>query len=146
VTVRTHALLQATRTLLGQAGAAMAVAAGACLVASLLVLASVVTASRARQVYEASVMHAVGARLGSLRRVLRWEYALLGSVTALFAVAFGGLLAQGVLWWRLDVDGSGLLGLGALVAVGTCALSLGAGAQWLLSGMKLSPARLLRGA
>ena len=146
VTVRTHALLQATRTLLGQAGAAMAVAAGACLLASLLVLASVVTASRARQVYEASVMHAVGARLGSLRRVLRWEYTLLGSVTALFAVAFGGALAQGVLWWRLDVDGSGLLGLGALVAVGTCALSLGAGAQWLLSGMKLSPARLLRGA
>lgn len=145
VTVRTHALLQATRTLLTQAGAAIAVAAGACLLASLLVLASVVTASRARQVYEASVMHAVGARVGSLRRVLRWEYTLLGSVTAVFAVLCGGLLAQGLLWWRLDVDGSGMLGLGAAVAVATCALSLGAGAQWLLAGLKLSPARLLRG-
>lgn len=144
VTVRTHALLQATRTLLGQAGTAMAVAAGACLLASLLVLASVVTASRARQVYEASVMHAVGARVGSLRRVLRWEYTLLGGVTAAFAVLCGGALAQGLLWWRLDVDGSGLLGLGAAVAVATCALSLGAGAHWLLRGLRVSPARLLR--
>jgi hypothetical protein len=83
VTVRTHALLAATRGLLAQAGAALAVVSGACLLASLLVLASVVAASRTRQVYEATVMHVLGARLASLRRVLRWEYGLIGSVTAL---------------------------------------------------------------
>jgi len=34
------------------------------------VLAGVVAASRERQVYEASVMHTLGARMSSLRRVL----------------------------------------------------------------------------
>jgi putative ABC transport system permease protein len=58
---------------MARASAGLAVIALACLAASLLVLASVVAASRARQVYEASVMHALGARLSSLRRVLRCE-------------------------------------------------------------------------
>ena len=144
VTVRTHALLAATRGLLAQAGAALAVVSGACLLASLLVLASVVAASRTRQVYEATVMHVLGARLASLRRVLRWEYGLIGSVTAAFAVLAGGLLAQALLAWRLDVDGSGLLWLGALVALGVSALALGTGAQVLLRGLSVAPARLMR--
>jgi len=72
VSVRTQTLLDTTRGLLARASAGLAVIGGACLAASLLVLASVAAASRARQVYEASVMHALGARLGSLRRVLRW--------------------------------------------------------------------------
>jgi putative ABC transport system permease protein len=75
-------MLDATRGLMARASGGLAVIAGACLAASLLVLASVVAASRSRQLYEASVMHALGARMSSLRRVLRWEYTLLALVTA----------------------------------------------------------------
>jgi putative ABC transport system permease protein len=100
VSVRTETVLQATRGIMGSASAGLAVIAGVCLAASLLVLASVVAASRAREIYEASVMHALGARLSSLRRVLDWEYALLAAVTAAFAMVTGSLLALALLQWR----------------------------------------------
>lgn len=144
VSVRTQALLDTTRGLMARAGAGLAVIAGACLAASLLVLASVVAASRARQVYEASVMHALGARVSSLRRVLRWEYGLLAVVTALFAILLGSVLAAVLLRWRLQIDPAGLYWTGAVTALGVSVLSLGAGAQVLLSRLKVSPAQLLR--
>ncbi|MDH5338190.1 MAG: hypothetical protein OEW22_00310 [Rubrivivax sp.] len=144
VSVRTQTLLGTTRGLLARASAGLAVIGGACLAASLLVLASVAAASRARQVYEASVMHALGARLGSLRRVLRWEYGLLAAVTALFAILLGSALAAVLLRLRLDLDPSGLYWTGMLTALGVSGLSLAAGAQVLLSRLKVSPARLLR--
>ncbi|MBX3601861.1 MAG: hypothetical protein KF863_14645 [Rubrivivax sp.] len=144
--VRTQALLDATRGLMARASAGLAVIALACLAASLLVLASVVAASRARQVYEASVMHALGARMSSLRRVLRWEYLLLALVTALFAVLLGSVLAAALLRWRLELDASGLYWTGTVTALGVSLVSLGVGAQVLLAQLKLSPARLLRGA
>jgi putative ABC transport system permease protein len=145
VSVRTESVLQATRAIMGSASAGLSVIAGVCLAASLLVLASVVAASRARQVYEASVMHALGARLSSLRRVLRWEYALLAAVTAAFATAIGSALALVLLQWRLELNGAGLLWTGALTAVGVSGLSLGLGAHILLGQMRIAPARLLRG-
>ena len=145
VSVRTESVLQATRALMGSAGAGLAVIAGVCLAASLLVLASVVAASRARQLYEAGVMHTLGARLSSLRRVLRWEYTLLAAVTAAFAMTLGSLLALVLLQWRLELDGSGLLWTGALTAVGVSSLSLGLGARVVLSQLRIAPMQLLRG-
>ncbi|MBA3623687.1 MAG: hypothetical protein H0W48_04400 [Methylibium sp.] len=144
VSVRTEALLDETRALMGRASAGLAVIAGVCLAASLLVLASVVAASRARQVYEASVMHTLGARLASLRRTLRWEYALLSLVTAGFAVVVGSGLAFALLRLRLELDASGLYWTGAVTAFGVSAVSLGLGARYLLGQMRVAPARLLR--
>ena len=109
-TVRTESLLRETRALMGRASSGLAVVAGVCLAASLLVLASVVAASRSRQLYDATVMHALGARHSLLRGVLVWEYILLALITA------GGVSA----------------------------LSLGMGARYLLSQMRLNPAMLLR--
>lgn len=144
VTVRTQVMLDTTRSLMARASAGLVVIAGACLAASLLVLASVVAASRTRQVYEASVMHAMGARLSSLRRVLRWEYTLLAVVTALFATVLGSVLGAVLLQWRMELNASGLLWTGALMALAVSAVSLGAGAQVLWAQMRLSPATLLR--
>ncbi|RJP72311.1 MAG: FtsX-like permease family protein [Comamonadaceae bacterium] len=142
--VRTESLLVETRALMARASSGLALVAGVCLAASLLVLASVVASSRARQVYDATVMHAVGARLSSLRRVLYWEYALLALLTAGFATLAGSALASGLLRWRLDLDPAGLYWMGALTAVGVSAVSLGLGARYLLAQMRLNPAMLLR--
>jgi putative ABC transport system permease protein len=142
--VRTEAVLRETRALMARATGGLAVVAAVCLAASLLVLASVVAASRARQIYDATVMHALGARHASLRRVLLWEYALLATVTAGFAMAAGSALATGLLHWRLDIDPSGLYWTAALTAVGVSVVSLGAGARYLLAQMRLNPAMLLR--
>ena len=76
-TVRTESLLNETRALMARASSGLAVVALVCLAASLLVLGSVVAASRSRQVFDATVMHALGARHSLLQRVLVWEYALL---------------------------------------------------------------------
>ena len=144
VTVRTGALLRETRALLGRASAGLAVVALVCLGASLLVLASVVAASRARLVFESSVMHALGARLGSLRRTLAYEYALLAVVTTAFAVPVGSLLASVLLQQRLDLDPAGLYWTGLATAVLVSGISLGLGARYLLRQMQLTPAVLLR--
>ena len=107
-------------------------------------LGSVVAASRSRQVYDATVMHALGARHSMLRRVLLWEYALLAAVTAGFACSPAArwppaCCAGGSTWTRL-----GLYWSGALTALGVSAISLGLGARYLLAQMRLNPALLLR--
>ena len=107
-------------------------------------LAGVVAASRERQVYEASVMHTLGARMASLRRVLHWEYALLALVTATFAVVMGSARAAALLRLRLELDAGGLYWTGAVTAFAVSVLSLAVGAQVLLAQLRLMPASLLR--
>lgn len=143
-TARTESMLRETRALMGRASGGLAVVAGVCLAASLLVLASVVAASRSRQLYDATVMHALGARHSLLRRVLVWEYVLLAAVTAGFALLAGSALATALLQWRLDMSPAGLYWSGLLTAAGVSAMSLGLGARYLLAQMRLNPAMLLR--
>lgn len=142
--VRTESLLQETRTLMGRASSGLAVVAGVCLAASLLVLASVVAANRSRQIYDATVMHALGARLSTLRAVLLWEYLLLALVTAGFASVAGALLATGLLSWRLEISPAGLYWSGVLTACAVSVVSLGLAARYLMGQMRLNPATLLR--
>ncbi len=141
---RTEALLQESRRLLGRAGAGLALVAGVCLAASLLVLASVVAASRSRQVFEATVMHALGARHALLRQVLRWEYGVLALVTAGFAWLAGSLLATALLHWQLDTRPTGLYWTGLLTVLLVGGASLFSGARYLSARLRLSPALLLR--
>lgn len=101
-------------------------------------------ASRARQVYDATVMHALGARPSVLRQVLYWEYVLLAMVTSGFAMLAGSALAAGLLRWQLDLALTGLYWTGAVTAIGVSAVSLGLGARYLLGQMRLNPALLLR--
>lgn len=143
-TARTESMLRETRALMGRASGGLSVVAGVCLAASLLVLASVVAASRSRQLYDATVMHALGARHSLLRGVLVWEYVLLASVTAGFALLAGSALATGLLLWRLDMSPAGLYWSGGVTALGVSGLSMALGAHYLLSQMRLSPAMLLR--
>lgn len=143
-TVRTDSLLRETRSIMATASSGLAVVALVCLIASLLVLGSVVAASRSRQVYEATVMHAVGARHSMLRRVLAWEYFILAIVTAGFSILAGSAIATGLLRWRLEMDPTGLYWSGVLTATVVSAVSLGLGASYLLRQMRLNPATLLR--
>lgn len=143
-TARTESILIETRSLLARASGGLVVIAVICLAASLLVLASVVAASRTRQIYEATVMHALGARHALLVRVLLWEYALIMLVTAAFAVLFGSALATLLLQWRLDLSAAGLYWAGFVTAFGVSGVCLGLGARYLLGQMRLNPAMLLR--
>ncbi len=144
VSVRTEGILSEARLLLGRAGSGLAMIAAVSLLVSLLVLASAMAASRARQVYEASVLHTLGARLGAVRRSLQLEYLLLALLTSAFAVVVGSVLALALLHFRLQLDSAGLLWTGALTAVAVSGSSLGLGATYLMRRLRLSPAQLLR--
>lgn len=146
ISVRTEGILSEARVLLGRAGGGLAMIAAVSLLVSLLVLASAMAASRARQVYEASVLHVLGARLGAVRRSLQLEYLLLALLTSAFAVAVGSGLAFALLHFRLQLESSGLLWTGVLTAVTVSGSSLGLGAFYLMRRLRLSPAQLLRSA
>ena len=145
VTIRTARGLASAKRILNAAALAVTIVAVTSLVASLLVLASVVAANRQRQLQEAAILHAIGSRHGSLMHALGIEYLLLGFVVALFASVIGGVLGTLVAtgWLELPVGPNTWLS-GSGVAFGIAILCLGAGAVWVARSLSVSPARLLR--
>ena len=145
ITVRTAMLHETAREILGKAASGLAIVAGVSLAASLLVLISVMAAGRTRQIYDATVLHALGARFGLIRSGLRLEYLLLAGVTSLFAIGLGAAIALPLMRYRLKLPVDDLLWLGALVAFTVSSLSLALGARYLLHRLRVNPATLLRG-
>ncbi len=145
LSVRTARLLETARGILGKAASGLAVVAAISMFASLLVLISLIAAGRTRQIYDATILHALGARLEQLRRGLRYEYLLLAAVTSSFAIALGAAIALPLLKYRLKLPSEDLLWLGVLVAVAVSTLSLALGTRYLLGRLRLNPIRLLRG-
>ncbi len=145
VTVRTDLLLDEARAILARAAGGLSAIAAVTLIASLLVLVSVIAASRARQIYLATLLHTLGARVGAIGLALHLEYLLLAVMTTVFATAAGSVLAAMLLHHRLALDANMSWWAGGAVAalVGGVALSLGA--HYLMRQLRLSPAVLLRG-
>ena len=146
ISVRTERILATARQLLGQATAGLALVAGVSLAASLLVLVSVIAAGRSRQVYDATVLNTLGARMSLVHRSLYFEFALLALVTAVFALSLGAAIALPLLEWRMKLPSSDLLWVGAATAIGVSLVSLGLGAHYLKRRLRLKPAILLRDA
>jgi len=144
VTIRTAKVLAATKSILSSASLAMMLIAAVSLSASVLVMASVVAVNRQRQIYEASVLHAMGTRMSDVMKSVVYEYGLLSVVLSLFAMAVGSVLAQIMLTYWLKISSSGSFWTGALVAVAASTLCLFAGAVWLLITLKATPAALLK--
>ena len=145
ISVRTADLLETARGILGKAASGLAVVATVSLGASLLVLISVMAAGRTRQIYDATVLHALGARFSLIRLGLRLEYLLLAVVTSSFAILLGAAIALPLLRYRLKLPSEDLLWLGALVAFAVSGLSLALGARYLLHRLRVNPVVLLRG-
>ncbi|RVU85603.1 FtsX-like permease family protein [Leucothrix sargassi] len=145
VTVRTARILASARDLLGQATNGLMVVAVISFLASLLVLFSVVAASRVRQVYEASVLNALGVRLSEIRKSLYLEFLLVAMVTALFAVLLGSAIAIPLLEWRMKLPSTDLIWVGLVTALLVSVSTLVVGAQYLHRRMSVKPALLLRG-
>ncbi len=144
VTIRTAKVLAATKSILSSASLAMMLIGAVSLSASVLVMASVVAVNRQRQIYEASVLHAMGTRMSDVMKSVVFEYGLLSVVLSLFAMAVGSVLAQIILTYWLKISSSGSLWTGALVAIIASTLCLFAGALWLLLTLKATPAALLK--
>jgi putative ABC transport system permease protein len=144
VTVRTAKILEASRSILASAGLAMLLIASVSLAASILVMASVVAVNRQRQVYEASVLNAIGTRMSVVLKSVVFEYALLAVVLSVFAWVVGSALAKTLLSLWLKIDSSGGVWMGAIVASGASTICLLAGVLWLVLTLNVTPAILLK--
>ena len=144
VTIRTAKVLAASRSILASAGLALMLIAVVSLVASILVMASVVAVNRQRQVYEASVLHAVGTRMSVVIKSVAFEYTLLAIILSVFAMIAGGALAQLLLHYWLKIESTGIAWVGVVVALAASVICLFAGALWLMRTLAATPAVLLK--
>ena len=122
----------------------MMLIAGVSLVASILVMASVVAVNRQRQIYEASVLHAIGTRMSTVVKSVAIEYTLLAVVLSVFAMIAGGLIAHTLMLYWLKIDSTGSAWAGVVVALAASVLCLFAGAVWLTRTLSATPALLLK--
>jgi putative ABC transport system permease protein len=144
ITLRTAAWLETAGSLLNKAAAGLAAVAAVSLLASLLVLSSVVSVSRRRQLYEANLLHCLGARHQAIRQSMLLETGLLTVLATVFATGLGALIALPLADLVLKLPAGDLLWLGALVAGCVSALALLGGLLPTLNAMRLDPAVLLR--
>ena len=144
ITLRTADWLETAGDLLNKAAAGLAAVASVSLLASLLVLSSVVSVSRRRQLYEANLLHCLGARHQAIRNSMLLETGLLTFLATVFATALGSLIALPVADLALKLPAGDLWWIGALVAGVVSALALLGGLLPTLRAMRLNPAVLLR--
>ena len=144
ITLRTADWLKTAGGLLNKAAAGLATVALVSLTASLLVLSSVVSVSRRRQLYEANLLHCLGARHQSIRQSMLLETGLLTLLSTVFATALGALIALPLAGILLKLPAGDLWWIGALVAGAVSSLALLAGLLPTLRALRLNPALLLR--
>ncbi|GGY61880.1 ABC transporter permease [Marinobacter zhanjiangensis] len=144
ITLRTADWLETAGNLLNKAAAGLSAVATVSLLASLLVLSSVVSVSRRRQLYEANLLHCLGARHQAIRLSMLLETGLLTLLATIFATALGSLIALPLAALALKLPAGDLWWLGALVAGTVSLLALLGGLVPTLRAMRLDPALLLR--
>lgn len=144
ITLRTADWLETAGNLLNKAAAGLAAVAAVSLLASVLVLSSVVSVSRRRQLYEANMLHCLGARHQAIRNAMLLETGLLTILATLFATGLGSLIALPLADLVLKLPAGDLWWIGALVAGFVSALALLGGLLPTLKAMRLNPAVLLQ--
>ena len=144
MTLSTADWLETAGGLLNKAAAGLAAVALVSLLASLLVLSSVVSVSRRRQLYEANLLHCLGARHRAIAASMLLETGLLTALSTLFATALGALIALPLAATLLKLPASDLWWIGALVAGTVSALALLGGLLPTLRALRINPAQLLR--
>lgn len=130
--------------MLTKASVGLSVVALISLVASLLVLTSVMAAGKVRQTYEATILTCIGVRASLIKLSLFFEYIVLAVVTSFFSVVLGAAIAFSLLHFRLKLETDNLLGFAIAVVLGVSVVSLGTSAAWWLKRLKVKPATLLR--
>lgn len=142
--VRVKDALDAVNDLVGQIAAAIRIAAGVALVASVLVLAGALAAGHRYRIYDAVILKTLGATRGTVMSAFVLEYAALGLVTAAFAVVAGSLAAWGVLWQVMSIEFRFMPVTAVSAAAIALVLTVGFGlvGTWRVLGQK--PAPILR--
>ncbi len=140
-TVRVREALDMVNTLIGQLATAIRAAASVALIASILVLGGALAAGNRARVHDAVVLKTLGATRGRLVRSFIYEYALLGTATAIFALAAGGIAAWFVITQIMEFPYTFLPSVAAATVLVALVMTVGFGlvGTWRILGQKAAP-------
>lgn len=132
------------RKTLGQIAAAALWGSTVTILTGIAVLAGSAAAGQRRQVYESTVLKALGATRREILLAIALKWAILGLAAALVALGLGCLGAWAMLRFVMDLDFAFSLPVAASTIVAGMGASLGAGLIFAGSSLRASPASLLR--
>ena len=144
ITVRTKDLIDSASELLDKGTGGLTAISSISLFVSLMVLASVMAAGRAKQSYHAIILFCMGARISYIRKAIAIEYTLLALVVSAFSIILGLLIAALVLQVRLKVFMWDVYWFGVAIALVSSTIVFTAGALYLFQRLKIQPAQLLK--
>ncbi|HEY0438079.1 MAG TPA: FtsX-like permease family protein, partial [Phenylobacterium sp.] len=142
--IRVRDVLGRVKALLNQVALALAGASGVSILAGILVLAGAVAAGRRARLYDAAVLHALGATRGQIVALLAVEFALLGGVAGLVAVGAGWLASWLAVTRLMDLEAAFLPGRMLAVVVLGAGVSIAFGLLGTWRALARPPAALLR--
>ena len=144
VSVRVSEALAQVEQLVGKLATAIRAASGVALLTSVLVLAGALSANRRARLGDAVILKILGATRRRLVAAFLIEYALLGSVAALFGLLAGAAAAAGIVIFVMKLDFAFAAGPAFAAAFGalTLTVALGMAGAWRILGQK--PAAFLR--
>lgn len=142
--IRVKDAVEVAQRIIGQIGDALGAVAGMAVAAGGLTLAGAVAASQRRRVREAVLLKTAGAVRGQIVAAQAIEFALIGAMTAMLAIAVGALGAWAVVTFLLRTDWSFSLGAAAVPAALALVLALAAGAVGVWRALAVPTAPMLR--
>ena len=142
--VRVGEALDRVNDLVRQLAWGMRAASSLAIVASILVLAGALAAGQRERIYDAVILKSLGASRGQVMAAYGLEYALLGLVTAIFALFIGHLAAYLVLTEVMSMPFVWQPMLSALVVMVAMVVTIVLGLAGTWSSLNRKPAQILR--
>jgi putative ABC transport system permease protein len=137
-------VLAAVDELLGKLIVGVRAASAVTFVTGVLVLAGALAAGLGGRLYDAAVLKTLGATRRQLVSAFAIEYALLGLIASVFAVAAGSIAAWALVYFLLEIPWSFSPSIAILTAVGAVVSAVGAGLLTTWRALQAKPAHLLR--
>lgn len=139
--VRVREALDMVNTLIGQLATAIRAAASVALVSSVLVLGGALAAGNRARIHDAVVLKTLGATRWRLVRSFIYEYAILGTATALFALMAGGIAAWFVISQIMEFEYIFQTNVAVATLLVALILTVGFGliGTWRILGQKAAP-------
>jgi putative ABC transport system permease protein len=139
--VRVKDAIDIVDQLIGQLATAIRAAAAVALIASILVLAGALAAGNRARTHDAVVLKTLGGTRSTLIRAFSYEYMILGTATALFALLAGGVSAWFVVSRIMKLQSTFLpdVALGTLAIALVLTVGIGLAGTWRILGQKAGP-------
>lgn len=139
--IRVKDAIDIVNELVGELATAIRAAASIALIASILVLAGALAAGNRARTHDAVVLKTLGATRAMLIRAFSYEYLILGTATAVFALIAGGAAAWFVVARIMRLPSAFMPGVAFLTLITALVLTVGIGllGTWRVLGQKAAP-------